>query len=694
MQKKEWGKDRDYRKWMFGIVTCIIVAKSIIMMLFSSDYQNEMFMPFIDSFLSGNRNPYQYYYENHLLYSFPYPPLMLWIEAVGGCILHWLDVTNIWLRNFVFKIPLLVCDLLSLYYLVKICGRRRKYILILYFCSPIVLYSTFMHGQLDIVPTTFLVISIYYLMRRNKGDVLRFSLALTAALSCKFHILAVVPLLYWYLYKKKGFKVSVLSVMSVCTGVILICAPYFGIGFLEYVIFNKEQTTLTNVFLDYGNVKLYLPILALIIIYLKVIQLNNINRELLLCVTGIIFAVFLICVPPMPGWFVWIVPFVLIYFVEVNENRYKVLMQYAIFCIFYLFYFIFLHKTQYVDLYFGNQSMSFLKIDNEIIRDITFTALAATLIMIVISMYRFGIQKSAVYRRNNCPFTLGIAGDSGTGKTELLNHIELLLDAKKILYIEGDGDHRWERGNKNWEQYTHLDPKANYLYRQAKDLEILRSGNAVKRKEYDHETGRFTQEHRINPKPYIIMCGLHSLYLPQMRKALDLKIYLDTDETLRRFWKIRRDIDKRGYSDCSIIQQIEKRIPDAEKYIYPQKKYADIVIKYFDENLTDCFDCSHELELSLQITAKISLYLEDVVEALERYGVQVKHRYDEDLQHQTVIFSGKSMKNTSIDFEEIAREKIEQFDDIFLNSMCWKKGVEGMVQLFIVIAISEKVMDS
>lgn len=688
---KNRGKDIDYRKWMLGIIVCVSVAKAVIMALFSSDYQNKMFMPFVECFLAGNRNPYQYYYENHLLSSFPYPPLMLWIESLGGIAVRWMEGADVWLRNFIFKLPLLVCDLLSLYYLVKICGRRRKYILILYFCSPIILYSTYMHGQLDIVPTTFLIISIYYLLRRQEGDIVRFSIALMAALSCKFHILAVVPLLYWYLYRKRGLKVCILSATAVCAGVALICAPYFSEGFVEYVIFNREQTTLVNVFLDYGSVKLYLPILALIIIYLKLIQLNNINRELLLCSAGIIFAVFLICVPPMPGWFVWMVPFALIYFVEVNENRYKVLMQYAVFCFLYLFYFIFWHKTLYVDLYFGNQSMAFLKAGNESVRNIVFTALTATLILIVISMYQFGIQKNAVYKRNNCPFTLGIAGDSGTGKTELLSHIELLLDPKKILYIEGDGDHRWERGSKNWEQYTHLEPKANYLYRQAKDLQILRTGNAVKRKEYDHDSGRFTQEHRINPKPYIIMCGLHSLYLPQMRKALDLKIYLDTDETLRRFWKIRRDVDKRGYSNHSIIEQIEKRIPDAEKYIYPQKQYADLVIQYFDETLTDCFDLSHELELSLKITAKISLYLEDVVEILERYGVSVLHEYDEDMQHQTLIFSGKQMKNMNIDFAEIAREKIEQFDDIFPVNMCWKAGVEGMVQLFILIAIGEKV---
>ncbi len=70
---------------------------------------------------------------------------------------------------------------------------------------------------------------------------------------------------------------------------------------------------------------------------------------------------------------------------------------------------------------------------------------------------------------------IGIAGDSGAGKTRLLEKIEHLFGTgKDILFLEGDGDHRWERGDENWEQYTALDPQANYLYRQAENIKNLR----------------------------------------------------------------------------------------------------------------------------------------------------------------------------------------------------------------------------
>ena len=52
---------------------------------------------------------------------------------------------------------------------------------------------------------------------------------------------------------------------------------------------------------------------------------------------------------------------------------------------------------------------------------------------------------------------------------------------------------------------------------------------------------------------------------------IDFKIYIDTDESLRRHWKILRDTKKRGYSTQKILEQIEARMVDAVKYIYPQK---------------------------------------------------------------------------------------------------------------------------
>ena len=209
-----------------------------------------------------------------------------------------------------------------------------------------------------------------------------------------------------------------------------------------------------------------------------------------------------------------------------------------------------------------------LKIESTMFANLVFTLLSATLLYLVYSMYRIGVADNLYYKRKNAPFTIGISGDSGAGNSTMIKTIEKCLGTKNLQYIEGDGDHRWERGDDNWNSFTALNPKANYLYRQAEELKSIRAGSAVRRVDYDHDTGKFTEKRRVKVKRFMILCGLHSMYLPQTRKYLDLKIYMDADETLRRFWKIQRDTAKRGYTKEASIKQIEGRMPDARKYMF------------------------------------------------------------------------------------------------------------------------------
>lgn len=69
--------EKYYKEIIGGCFGVIIILKIILMGLFSSDYQDVMFIPFVVSFLNGETNPYEYYYQNQFLSSFPYPPLML-----------------------------------------------------------------------------------------------------------------------------------------------------------------------------------------------------------------------------------------------------------------------------------------------------------------------------------------------------------------------------------------------------------------------------------------------------------------------------------------------------------------------------------------------------------------------------------------------------------------------------------------
>ncbi len=675
----------------YYFIFAVTLFKIILMALFSSDYENKLFIPFVENYILNNDiNPYDDFLDDNGIVAFPYPPLMLFIEYLSVYFINTLGIAGNIIGNIMCKVPLLFFDFLGMFFLMKLYPRNRKYIGILYFASPIILYSTYMHGQLDIIPTTLIVGAIYYFLKHDLSSTIITSIFLAAALMTKLHILAVIPLMAVYLAKKNEWKKLLnISACVLCIS-FLVILPFYSDNFVTSVLFNREQAMLTKVYISFVDLKLYLPVLVLLGIYIQSYVLRDMNKDLLVSIVGLIFSVFLILVPPMPGWYVWVVPFITAFFINVMNNRNLVLNMYVFFNAIYLVYFLTAHHSSYVDLYFMGNDLSFLKSSNEIYCNIMFTVLAGTLLYIVYDMYNYGVASNAFYRRKGMPFAIGIAGDSGTGKSTMLTIIEECFGKNNILQIEGDGDHRWERGADEWNTFTHLNPKANYIYRQAKDIAQLKKGASIHRVEYDHDTGKFTEPHRITPRKYIVLSGLHAFYLPQMRRVFDLKIYMDTDEILRRFWKIKRDTSKRGYSFEKILEQIEVRIPDTLQYITPQRAYADLIVSYFDKNLKDCCDMEHEVELSLKFTLSSSVDVEPLMVSLSRYGINIEHDFSQDLEQQSVIFYGNDLNLVKIDFNEVAENMMPHLDELTTENIKVENNRNGVIQMMLLLIVSHK----
>ena len=189
------------------------------------------------------------------------------------------------------------------------------------------------------------------------------------------------------------------------------------------------------------------------------------------------------------------------------------------------------------------------------------------------------------------------------------------------------------------------------------------------------------------------MCGLHSLYLPQMRQVLDLKIYLDTDETLRRYWKSARDRADRGHTAGETAAQIERRQGDAEKYIYPQKQYADLVIRYFDTALSGCrteSDGDYRVSLGVEFLMDVGINIEPMLGLLQEQGISGNLVYDRDLLHQRMVFDGADLKKTGgAVWEQIARAAIPQMEDLAGGRIIWEDGTNGLVQVILLMVIGE-----
>jgi phosphoribulokinase len=112
-------------------------------------------------------------------------------------------------------------------------------------------------------------------------------------------------------------------------------------------------------------------------------------------------------------------------------------------------------------------------------------------------------------------------------------------------------------------------------------LSLLRTGQPILKPVYSHKTGTFEPPQYIKPSKFVIVEGLLGYSTRAARDAYDVKVYLAPPEQLRANWKVKRDTQKRGYTPEQVLAELEKREPDSEQYIRPQRQWSDIVVSFY-----------------------------------------------------------------------------------------------------------------
>lgn len=249
--------------------------------------------------------------------------------------------------------------------------------------------------------------------------------------------------------------------------------------------------------------------------------------------------------------------------------------------------------------------------------------------------YNFILSKCNVF---------AICGDSGSGKSTLSSLLKGIFD--NSFTLECDRYHKWERTDKNWESVTHLNPDANYITKMNEDVFNLKIGNHIYQVDYDHHSGKFTEKQRVNPSDNLIVCGLHSLYNDK-DSIYNLKIFMDTDDNLKRKWKINRDVKERGYSVEKVLESIRRRENDFKKFIYPQKNNSDLVIKFYTEDNIDFNELQQEYQIHLKLSVNKKLNSETILKNLNNQGVKFEIINDDD---NFVSFIFKTYQNINLGF--------------------------------------------
>jgi len=184
---------------------------------------------------------------------------------------------------------------------------------------------------------------------------------------------------------------------------------------------------------------------------------------------------------------------------------------------------------------------------------------------------------------------IGIAGGSGSGKTLVSRRLYDELGSDKVIIIQQDSYYKElshlsfeERKNQN---FDHPDALDEVLLLQ--HIHELLQGNYIEQPIYDFALHtRKKETRRIGDHLIIILEGILILHNPQLRELMDIKVYVDTDDDIRFIRRLKRDIQERGRSLESVIEQYEKLVrPMHLQFVEPSKRYADIIIPQGGHNL-------------------------------------------------------------------------------------------------------------
>jgi uridine kinase len=179
-------------------------------------------------------------------------------------------------------------------------------------------------------------------------------------------------------------------------------------------------------------------------------------------------------------------------------------------------------------------------------------------------------------------FVIGVAGGSGSGKTTVVRRIVESIGDDQVTVVEHDRYYR-DRNDLRLEEraalnYDHPDSLETDLL--VRHVEALRAGETVNVPVYDFARhARKPDTRQISPRRAIIVEGILIYTDAALRRLMDVKVFVDTDDDTRFIRRLQRDISERGRTVQSVIEQYLATVkPMHLEFVEPSKRYADIII--------------------------------------------------------------------------------------------------------------------
>ena len=189
---------------------------------------------------------------------------------------------------------------------------------------------------------------------------------------------------------------------------------------------------------------------------------------------------------------------------------------------------------------------------------------------------------------NGKPIIIGVTGGSGSGKTSVSRAIFNHFPNHSIMMLEQDSYYK-DQSNLSFEERLNT----NYDHPCAFDTDLLiehlqklLAYETIEKPVYDYVAHTRSEATIIQePKEVIILEGILILEDERLRDLMDIKLYVDTDDDIRIIRRIKRDMEERGRTLDSVIEQYLTVVkPMYHQFIEPTKRYADVIVPEGGEN--------------------------------------------------------------------------------------------------------------
>lgn len=187
-----------------------------------------------------------------------------------------------------------------------------------------------------------------------------------------------------------------------------------------------------------------------------------------------------------------------------------------------------------------------------------------------------------VSSRPMTPIVIGVAGGSGSGKTTVVRRIVDSLGDEQVSVLEHDRYYR-DRNDLRLEERAAL----NYDHPDALETDLLvqhvmalKAGTPIDAPVYDFARhARTSATARIEPRRALIVEGILIFADAPLRKLMDIKVFVDTDDDTRVIRRMQRDVAERGRTMDSVIDQYLGTVkPMHLEFVEPSKRYADVIV--------------------------------------------------------------------------------------------------------------------